>query len=130
MVCAMSSERNPLALLTQSLYGKQPDKDPRMAGGYSPALNFDMPQADTALIGQIVVRAQELARGVAGALQFDHMMAAMDLATCHCNGTPLKLLQLLMCSDDDFTHDFCGIGLHIDRRTGKFFNGFRPRMAV
>ena len=126
----MSEERNALTLLTASLYGKQPDKTPAPLEEYYPPLNFDMTVQDAALIGQIVIRAQELARDVAGALQFDHMMAAMDISTCHCNGTPLKLMQFLLCGDDDFSHDFCGIGLNIDRRNGKFFNGFKPRMAV
>lgn len=53
-----------------------------------------------------------------------------DLMTAHCNATPLNLFQLLISSNDDFTHDILGIGLHIDRSNGKFFNGFEPRCVV
>ena len=53
-----------------------------------------------------------------------------DLMTAHCNATPLHLFGLLISSNDAFTHDVLGIGLHIDRSNGKFFNGFHPRFAI
>ena len=123
----INNPSNALEMLTASLYSKQADQTVTQDANL-PALNFDMTREDSALIGQIVKRGIEMS--VEFGTAFDHQTAAMDIAAAHCNGTPLKLLQLLMSSPDDFSHDFCGIGLHIDRRTAKFRNGFKPRFAV
>jgi hypothetical protein len=117
--------------LVNSIYGKQPTQVSEQAPAdlsYAAPLNFDMTTSDAQLIAKIVARGVDMARE-AGTM-FDQTTAAMDLCAAHCNGTPLKLLQLLMSCQDDFSHDFCGIGLHLDRRTGQFKHGFYPRFAV
>ena len=53
----------------------------------------------------------------------------MDIEACHCNGTPLKLKELLDAPDNDFAHDVWGIRSNIDRTTGKLTGGFLPRYA-
>lgn len=96
------------------------------------ALNCELSNTDALLIGQITKRVQELFAEVdpKAAETFDSVLCIMDIAAVHCNGTPLKLLQLYMSGNDDFTHDVLGIGVHIDRSTGKLRNGFKPRFAL
>lgn len=53
----------------------------------------------------------------------------MDITACHCNGTPLKLAELLAAEEFDFNHDVIGICNHIDRRTGKLKDCSLPRFA-
>jgi hypothetical protein len=53
----------------------------------------------------------------------------MDLIACHLNGCPLDLAKLEAFDDLNLVHDICGIGRHIDRRTGKLQNFFQPRCA-
>lgn len=53
----------------------------------------------------------------------------MDITACHCNGTPLRLSDLLNSGDQDFLHDVAGICSHIDRRTGKIGDCFSPRYS-
>jgi hypothetical protein len=91
-------------------------------------INFSCSIEDKRLIGQI------LAKGIAMAKEYnveiDHVLVSMDITACHCNGCPLKLYQFLLSSPMDFAHDFCRIGLNIDRKTGKLMNGWRPLFAV
>jgi hypothetical protein len=54
----------------------------------------------------------------------------MDIDACHCNGCPLKLVELLNASDFDFSHDVLGIRRHINRETGELIDCFLPRYAV
>ena len=84
----------------------------------------DLDPRDLALIHQCVQRVCDLAPPNSG---IDKTILAMDIALVHTHGCPLNLLQLLMSSNDDITHDVLGIGLHVDRKTGKLFNGFAPR---
>jgi len=84
--------------------------------------------AESDLISRIVERAVDLARQY-GVLGMDRLSLTMDLATCHVNHYPLELLQLLMTSDDNLSHDVYGISYHMDRRAGKLVNGFKPRHA-
>lgn len=90
--------------------------------------NFNASPQDWALINSIVARGIEM--GSRHGVKVDYMTAAMDLMTLHCNGMPLKLLQLLMSDESDFARDFTGIGIHIDRATGRLKNDFVPRFAV
>lgn len=93
-----------------------------------PAHTFEMlDPTDLALIAQITKRVMELAPADCGV---DATIMMMDLAMVHTRGCPLKLMQLLMSSNDDITHDVLGIGLHIDRNTGKLRGGFVPRFSV
>lgn len=90
-------------------------------------INFNCSPQDGALIGQIVKRGIDM--GVEYGVKLDHLTMAMDITTCHCNGTPLKLLQFLMSDPSDFSHDLLGITRFIDRKTGKMREGFSPRFA-
>lgn len=94
----------------------------------TPTFNYDMSPQDRALIAQIVQRGIEMARSV-GAVGVDAMLATMDIATLHCNGTPLKLWQFLASDNDDFAHDFTAIGRFIDRRAGVLTGGVKLRFA-
>lgn len=91
-------------------------------------LNFDCSDADMTLIKQIAARGCGMAKALGHRL--DVKLAAMDIATVHCNGTPLRLLALMMSETVDFAVDFTGICNHLDRTTGKLYAGFKPRFAV
>lgn len=90
-------------------------------------INFKCSPEDGALIGLIVKRGIEMGREFN--VPLDHLTMAMDITACHCNGTPLKLLQMLMSDPSDFSHDLLGITRFIDRKTGKLCGGFVPRFA-
>lgn len=98
----------------------------------APLLTFDCPVTDMQLCIKIAARAvNEIhlinkARPHLPPLMLDPQKVCMDVATLHCNGTPMRLLALLMSDSSDFQHDVGGIGLHLDRTTGKLFNGFKP----
>lgn len=57
------------------------------------------------------------------------MDTILNVSACHCNGTPLKLEELLRADAGDFLHDVLGIRRHMDRDTGKLLNCFLPRYA-
>lgn len=61
-----------------------------------------------------------------GAIIASSMQLGLDVAMVH-SRTPLELGQLLLTSDDDFTHDMAGIARNVDRLTGYLRNGFTPR---
>ena len=90
-------------------------------------ISFDMSDTDKELLAKIVVRGMEMA-AIYG-VEIDSVTAAMDIAAVHCNSCPLNLLHLLMCNNEDFSHDFCGIGRWIDRSNGALRNDFKPRNA-
>jgi hypothetical protein len=58
------------------------------------------------------------------------MKLCMDIDATHCNGTPLKLEELLKADDANFAHDVFGIIRHIDRTTGKLTMCFLPRYST
>jgi hypothetical protein len=62
-------------------------------------------------------------------IKLEKCKTVMDIDACHCNGTPLKLQELLDADDANFAHDVFGITRHIDRTTGKLTNCFLPRFA-
>ena len=92
-----------------------------------PKINFKCSPQDQALIGQILKRGMDMARDFN--VKLDHVTLAMDIVACHCNGTPLKLLQMLMSDPSDFSHDLLGITRFIDRESGKMREGFKPHFA-
>ena len=94
------------------------------------ALNFNCPPEDHVLIAGIVDRLRDMLRerDPARALQFDPLLIAMDLTSLHCNGTPLKLRQLLMCDASDFRNDLITIYLHINRKTGQLPDFAKKRL--
>ena len=90
-------------------------------------ISFDCSLEDAHLIKKIVQRGVEMSARYA--VPIDSLQAAMDITAVHCNGTRLKLWQFYASDNSDFSHDFAGIGIHIDRETGKLKNCFVPRFA-
>lgn len=69
-------------------------------------IKFDAKPEEVDTIHQIVTRALKMAREVTGrAPSFRPIDLTMDLTAAHCNGTPLKLKELLAAPDFDFSHD-------------------------
>lgn len=93
------------------------------------ALNYNCSPADMQLIAKIARRAHEEAAQRLG-VELNLLMVMQDIATVHCNGQPLHLLRLLMSAPSDFESDVSGIGLNLNKLTGKLMNGFVPRFAV
>ena len=54
----------------------------------------------------------------------------MDVVATHCNGSPLRLGDLLAANDFNFLHDISGIAKHLNRETGQLENCFRPRFSL
>ncbi len=86
-------------------------------------VKFDLNREERILIEDIVDRA------IADDKSLDRLDLTMDITACHCNGTPLKLAELLTADDFNFSHDVFGIRRHLDRTTGKLLNHFCPRFA-
>lgn len=91
-------------------------------------VSFDVSPWEREKIGEIVERAMETAER-RGTKIFDRMSLMMDIAACHCNGCPLRLLDLLHADDANFAHDVLGIHYNMDRNTGQLENLFLPRFA-
>lgn len=91
-------------------------------------LSFSCTDEDMGLIHRIAARGVEM--GKAYKIEIDLRLAAMDIAVVHCNGTPLHLLRFLMSDPSDFMHDFGGIGMHLDRSTGKLHDGWKPLFGM
>ena len=87
-------------------------------------LNWDITPDDMRLIQAIVERG--IAMWKAQGIQLDPLRAAMDISACHANGCPLELMRFLMSDSTDFVSDFSGIGMHIDNRSGKLVNDYKP----
>lgn len=90
-------------------------------------LNFDCPPGEMSLIHEIAKRGYEMAKEYG--VEIDRMLAAMDVAAVHCNGTPLELWQFLASDASDFSDDFTKIGRWIDRKTGKLGGGVTLKFA-
>lgn len=87
--------------------------------------SFDVSKEEIILISKILDRADQL--GLLIQPRDEHMM---DLEACHASGCPMEFQRFLDADDFNFTHDFCGIYRHINRKTGKLENMFHPRTAV
>jgi hypothetical protein len=86
-------------------------------------ISFDSTPHERELISQIAQRAMGLPWP-------DHptkMSLEMDITATHCNGSPLRLADLLKAEAFDFAHDIGGIRRHLNRDTGKLENCFTPR---
>lgn len=90
-------------------------------------VSFDVTEQEAGLIALVVDRIETLHKREA--MTFDRLHWHMDITACHANGCPLKLHDLLVGSEFDFTHDVFGISRHLDRKTGKLQNCFLPRYA-
>jgi len=88
-------------------------------------VSFHVTRDEAILIGKIIDRAIQQGIRVP-----NRMEAHMDISATIAQGCPLKLQEWLNCeSDFDFAHDFCGIGRHIDRKTGQLMDCFLPRFS-
>ena len=92
-------------------------------------VSFECPPGDATLIMKIGKR---IASEFPGQMPegADDKSMTMDVMACHCNGTPLRLKDLLEAEQFDFVHDVMGITRHIDRTTGELADCFEPRFAV
>ena len=88
-------------------------------------MNFNTSKEEFRQLHEIAKRAVNAGLGLN-----DLMEIEMDITACHCNGTPLKLNELLEADAFDFNHDICGINRCINRETGELENCFLPRFAV
>ncbi len=88
-------------------------------------ISFAVSYSDAGLIGSIVSRVARMNIGK----RIDQVGLMMDLTACHANGNPLRLSELLVADDFNFTHDVYGIQRHINRDTGKLENCFVPRFT-
>lgn len=100
-------------------------------------ISFATSREDAELIWDIARRAVETARKVLmrsrGRIDGDLVNAqlwAMDITAVHCNGRPLRLRELYLADDFNFSHDVFGIHRHLDRETGELGWCFVPRFAV
>jgi hypothetical protein len=90
-------------------------------------INWTKDRNEMTLESAIADRAIALAKTMG--IKLEKFKLVMDLDATHCNGTPLKLEELLKADDANFMHDIAGIQSHIDRTTGKLTNCFLPRFA-
>ena len=91
-------------------------------------VSFKTSTEDFRLIEQIVDRAH--ARALKAGHDAKKHTLLMDVTTCHANGCPLRLADLLAADDFNLIHDVFGIARHIDRSTGRLGDCFVPRFAV
>lgn len=91
-------------------------------------VSFDVSTDDAALIDRIVDRAEQIVEAQGETL--DRLSCEMDLTAAHANGCPLDLARLATADNFNLAHDVFGIARHIDRRTGKLGDFFRPRFAA
>lgn len=81
-------------------------------------LNFNCSPNDMALIVKCGARCYDIVHNGHG-VECDAMLQAMNLAAVHCNGRPMKLLQLLMADNSDFIRDMGNIHHFLNTETGK-----------
>jgi len=96
-------------------------------------LSFKCSREDLALISKIMDRA--CAPGFAGqpdalVQRHERMDVTMSLNACHSSGHPLRLAELLVATDFNFSHDVLGIARNIDPETGQLLNCFSPRYSA
>ena len=92
-------------------------------------VSFDVTPCEAKQIAAIVRRARALGKAPES-LALDLLSLEMDLTTCHANGCPLRLGELLIADDFNFAHDVFGIRRHLNRETGKLENCFLPRFSA
>lgn len=92
-----------------------------MAG--QPRIKWNASKKEVTTITKIVKRAARMNPNI------NHLDAHMDITSCHCNGSRLKLNQLLKADSLNFAYDVFGIFRNINRSNGKLDNCFVPRYA-
>ena len=80
-------------------------------------LQWQTSPEDARLIDLIVRRAMHM--GKPHGINLDYLLSCMDVTSVHLNDRPIKLLQLLMSDNADFSGDFATIISAINRKTGK-----------
>lgn len=108
-------------------FGKQAPPYERADPVWMPLL-ATLTESDMHAIRQIAERAVDLAKAH-GVNALHPFTLALDISVTHLNHWPLNFTRLLMCSDDDLSHDVFGIGRFLDRHRGKLVEGFKPRHA-
>ena len=88
-------------------------------------INWKSTLEESKLIAKIANRAYNLK-----IMYSDYQSLCMDITAVHLNDVKLKLQDLLISDDFNFTHDVCGIQNNIDRNTGKLKNCFLPRFSL
>lgn len=91
-----------------------------------PTLNFTCSPQDMALIIQCGARCFDIVHNGHG-IECDAMLQSMNLAAVHCNGRPMKLLQLLMSDNADFIKDMGDIHHFLNTDTGKLPDSMKLR---
>ena len=90
-------------------------------------VSFAVGKRDRALIDKIVARALRLYEEIEVEVP-DRLTLTMDLTAAHCSN-PLRLADLLVADNFNFTHDVAGIHRHMDRSTGELTDHFSPRFT-
>src|SRR3990167_3709480 len=91
-------------------------------------VKFDTTQEESHIVMAIARRAVVMA--AKARIDYDFQSACMDITATHSNGCPLKLGELLVADDFNFSHDVFGIRRYIDRDTGELTRCFVPRFAA
>jgi hypothetical protein len=97
-------------------------------------IRFDAGPRDLVTVRQIVRRALEPGTPLAAALEqmgtLSPIELEMDLVAVHMNVCALRLDELLLADEFNFSHDILGIRRHLNRQTGELGNCFMPRFAT
>ena len=94
------------------------------------SISFQVSPEDAHYIGEIVKRVERFYRFHAPRnAPINVVSIFMDLAACHANACPLDFKRMANADDFNLLHDVCGIGVHLDRETGKLTDCFLPRFA-
>jgi hypothetical protein len=93
----------------------------------SAVIRFDCSRKEALVIRRIAGRAIAMAQRAD--IAYELRDCQMDLTAVHCNGTPLRLAELLAADDANFAHDVFGIRRFLDRDTGALTGCFVPRFA-
>lgn len=93
-------------------------------------VSFERTAAENKLAYAVARRAHARLVEVKGSQAPAVVEIVMDLIAVHANGCPLDFRKLAKFDDFNVMHDVVGINNHIDRKTGKLRDCFRPRCAL
>lgn len=93
-------------------------------------VNFDkLNNKDLAIIIKIVRRYKKIIKSIKPSAKIDSTSVIMDISATHLSN-PLRLEEMLKAKDIHLLHDVTGIGVHLNRKTGKLEDLFTPRYSV
>lgn len=92
-------------------------------------VSFDRTTKEDATLAEILDRAARIWPNFYAEGKAPRDRLWMDLAATHANGCPMDFEKLLAVEDFTFMHDIDGITRHMNRKTGKLGDHFRPRCA-